>query len=64
MLNILCAFSVSEIANAFVSNDATIGKRISRAKKTLAGSKRLFDVSGAGADDFSRRRPAVQRALI
>ena len=32
VLNILCAFSVNEIANAFVSNDATIGKRISRAK--------------------------------
>ena len=61
VLNILCAFSVNEIANAFVSNDAAIGKRISRAKKTLAGSKRLFDVSGA--DDFSRRLPAVHAEL-
>jgi RNA polymerase sigma-70 factor (ECF subfamily) len=61
VLHILCGFSVSEIASAFVSRDAAIEKRISRAKKVLAGSKRLFDV--AGADDFSGRLPAVQRAL-
>jgi RNA polymerase sigma factor (sigma-70 family) len=61
VLHILCGFSVNEIANAFVSSDAAIEKRISRAKKVLAGSKKLFDVSGA--DDFSGRLPAVQRAL-
>ena len=46
VLHILCGFSVNEIANAFVSSDAAIEKRISRAKKVLAGSKRLFDRSG------------------
>jgi RNA polymerase sigma factor (sigma-70 family) len=61
ILNILCGFSVDEIAAAFVSGHAAIEKRISRAKKVLAGSKRLFDISSA--DDFSRRIPAVQRAL-
>ena len=61
VLHILCGFSVNEIANAFVSSDAAIEKRISRAKKVLAGSKKLFDVSGA--DDFSGRLLAVQRAL-
>ena len=61
VLHILCGFSVGEIANAFVSSNAAIEKRISRAKKVLAGSKTLFDVSGA--DDFSPRLPAVQRAL-
>jgi RNA polymerase sigma factor (sigma-70 family) len=61
VLHILCGFNVSEIANAFVSSQAAIEKRISRAKKVLAGSKRLFDI--AGAADFSRRLPAVQRAL-
>ena len=61
VLHILCGFSVNEIANAFVSGNAAIEKRISRAKKVLAGSKKLFDVSGA--DDFSGRLPAVQRAL-
>ena len=61
VLHILCGFGVNEIANAFVSSDAAIEKRISRAKKVLAGSRKLFDVSGA--DDFSGRLPAVQRAL-
>jgi RNA polymerase sigma-70 factor (ECF subfamily) len=61
VLHILCGFSVSEIASAFVSGHAAIEKRISRAKKVLARSKRLFDISGA--DDFSERLPAVQRAL-
>ena len=61
MLHILCGFSVDEVAGAFVSSNDAIEKRISRAKKALAGSKRLFDVSSQ--DDFSVRLPAVQRAL-
>ena len=61
VLHILCGFSVHEIANAFVSSHAAIEKRISRAKKELARSKGLFDLSGA--DDFLRRLAAVQRAL-
>src|SRR5215468_9875511 len=61
VLHILCGFSVSEIAGAFVSRHAAIEKRITRAKKLLAASKTLFDVSGA--DDFHQRLPAVQRAL-
>src|SRR5262249_36771557 len=40
---------------------AAIEKRITRAKKVLASSKKLFEVSGA--EDFARRLPAVQRAL-
>ena len=60
-LNILCGFSVAEIASAFVATHAAIQKRIMRAKKVLAASKRLFDV--ADADEFSARLPAVQRAL-
>ena len=61
VLHILCGFSADEIASAFVSTPGTIEKRITRAKKTLAGSKRLFDV--AVALDFSARLPAVHRAL-
>src|ERR1700735_1353016 len=61
VLHILCGFSVTEIASAFVSSHAATEKRISRAKKVLAGSKRLFDVTGA--NDFSARLPAVPRAL-
>src|SRR6516225_1749014 len=61
ILHILCGFTVDEIAGAFVSGHAAIEKRITRSKKVLADSKRLFDVSGA--EDFARRLPAVQRAL-
>jgi len=61
ILHILCGFSVGEIAGAFVSSEAAIEKRITRAKKVLAGSKRLFEL--ANAEDFTARLPAVQRAL-
>ena len=61
VLNILCGFSVPEIAAAFVSGTHAIEKRISRAKKVLAASKKFFDVTDAA--DFSARLPAVQRAL-
>jgi predicted RNA polymerase sigma factor len=61
ILHILCGFSVDEIASAFVSSHAAIEKRIARAKKVLAGSKRLFDLTAPA--DFPARLPAVQRAL-
>jgi RNA polymerase sigma-70 factor (ECF subfamily) len=61
VLNILCGFGVHEVANAFVTSYASVEKRIPRAKKVLAGSKRLFD-TGSSAE-FSARLPAVQRAL-
>jgi len=61
VLHILCGFSVDEIASAFVSSHAAIEKRITRAKKVLAGSKRLFDITAPA--DFSGRLSAVQQAL-
>jgi RNA polymerase sigma-70 factor (ECF subfamily) len=61
VLHILCGFSVGEIAGAFVSGPAATEKRITRAKKVLAGSKKLFEV--AKGAEFSRRLPDVQRAL-
>jgi RNA polymerase sigma factor (sigma-70 family) len=61
ILHILCGFSVNEIASAFISSHAAVEKRIPRAKKVLAGSKRLFDISAPA--DFSARLPAVHRAL-
>src|SRR5262245_16130404 len=45
ILHILCGFSVDETAAAFVSTHAAMERRITRAKKLLAKSKRLFDVS-------------------
>ena len=61
ILHILCGFSVDEIASAFVSSHAAIEKRITRSKKVIATSKKLFDISGA--QDFAHRLSAVQRAL-
>jgi RNA polymerase sigma factor (sigma-70 family) len=61
VLHILCGFSVGEIAGAFVSGLAATEKRITRAKKVLAGSKKLFEVTDAV--EFRRRLPDVQRAL-
>jgi RNA polymerase sigma factor (sigma-70 family) len=61
ILNILCGFSTDEIAAAFVTTYTAVEKRIPRAKKVLAGSKKLFDTQAPG--DFSARLPAVQRAL-
>jgi RNA polymerase sigma-70 factor (ECF subfamily) len=60
-LHILCGFSVDEVASAFVSGHAAIEKQITRAKKVLAKSRTLFDLSAQ--DDFSARLPAVHRAL-
>jgi RNA polymerase sigma-70 factor (ECF subfamily) len=59
VLHILCGFGVSEVAAAFLSTDAAIRKRISRAKKVLARSKGLFDLRDV---DFARLS-AVHRAL-
>jgi RNA polymerase sigma-70 factor (ECF subfamily) len=47
VLHILCGFSVSEIASAFLSRDETVKKRITRAKALLASSKHLFELTDA-----------------
>ena len=60
ILHILCGFSTGEIAAAFLSSNAAIEKRITRAKKVLAGSKKLFELTAA---DFAARLSAVHRAL-
>jgi RNA polymerase sigma-70 factor (ECF subfamily) len=60
VLNVLCGFGASEISRAFLTSCAAMEKRISRAKKVLAGGKRLFDLSDA---DFGTRLSAVRRAL-
>jgi predicted RNA polymerase sigma factor len=60
VLHLLCGFGIDETAAAFLSTEAAMHKRISRGKKVLAGSKRLFDLSDA---EFTSRLSAVQRAL-
>jgi RNA polymerase sigma factor (sigma-70 family) len=61
VLNILCGFGVHEIASAFVSSPAAIEKRITRSKKMLSSSKKLFDI--APPTEFAARLPSVHRAL-
>jgi len=60
VLNVLCGFGAHEIANAFLTGLAAIEKRISRGKKALASSPRLFDLGDA---EFAERLATVQRAL-
>lgn len=60
VLHLLCGFSVGEIASAFLSGRSAIEKRITRAKKVLASSKRLFDLADR---DFAARLSAVHRVL-
>ena len=60
ILHILCGFSVKEIAQAFVSGHAAIEKRITRGKKILAGSTKLFDLADA---DLPARLSSVLQAL-
>jgi RNA polymerase sigma-70 factor (ECF subfamily) len=61
ILNMLCGFGTAEVAAAFLTTRSAIEKRLTRGKKVLAGSKRLFDL-GMSAD-FPERLCAVQRAL-
>lgn len=61
ILNILCGFGIDEVAAAFLSSRASVEKRLQRAKRVLATSRRLFDL--ADADEVSLRLPTVQRAL-
>jgi RNA polymerase sigma-70 factor (ECF subfamily) len=60
ILNILCGFDAGEIAAALLAGRAAVEKRLSRGKKVLAGSKRLFDLADA---DLAPRLKAVRRAL-
>ena len=61
ILNILCGFSVDEIAAAFLGGHAGAEKRITRAKHTLSEAGTLFSVESQS--DFSARLPTVLRAL-
>ena len=66
-LRLVGGLTVPEIARAFLTKEATVGQRISRAKKTLAGES--FDLPvGRGARGTPRRRdgralPDLQRGL-
>ena len=61
VLHLLCGFGIEETAAAFLKGRAAMEKRLARAKKTLAASKRLFDLGGPA--EVAARLPAVLRAL-
>jgi RNA polymerase sigma factor (sigma-70 family) len=60
VLNMLCGFGLGEVASAFLLTEAAAKKRLTRGKKVLAESKRLFELT---AEDFASRLAAVHQAL-
>src|SRR6516164_7280067 len=60
ILHVLCGFSASEVAAAFLAGHAAMEKRLTRAKKVLSSSKHLFDLADR---EFAERLSAVQRAI-
>ena len=62
VLHILCGFSVNEIANAFVSSDAAIEKRISRAQESAGGIEEAVRSSGRRRLLAGAFRPSSERS--
>jgi RNA polymerase sigma-70 factor (ECF subfamily) len=60
ILHLLCGFTSSEIAAAFLIKRDAVAKRMERGKKYLAACETLFDLSD---NDLPERLSAVQRAL-
>ena len=60
ILNLLCGFGAEEIARIYLASTSAMQKRISRGKKSLGESRRLFELT---ADDSAARLAAVHRAL-
>lgn len=61
VLRLLCGFGIPEIARAFLTTEATIEKRLTRAKAALRESGRLFEFSGR--DRIVARLPSVEQTL-
>lgn len=61
ILRMLCGFGVSEIARAFLTTEATVEKRLTRAKAALRESGRLFEFEGQNR--IVARLPSVEQAL-
>lgn len=60
-LQILCGFSVEEIANAFLTKTATIKKRLQRARTSLRDSD--FQIRALSEPDITLRLGTVQKTL-
>jgi RNA polymerase sigma-70 factor (ECF subfamily) len=60
-LQILCGFSVEEIANAFLTNIETIKKRLRRARVNLASNN--FQIKNLGGEQTKQRLENVLKTL-
>jgi len=60
-LKTLCGFSASEIARAFLTNDATIAKRLTRAKHRIREAGVAFEIPAG--DELDARLDAVLHTL-
>jgi RNA polymerase sigma-70 factor (ECF subfamily) len=60
-LNTLCGFSVTEIARAFLTTDAAIAKRLTRAKQKIREAKVPFEIPAG--EELSQRLSVVLTAL-
>ena len=59
ILKILCGFSISEIANAFITSKETINKRLVRARKKMKENMASFQLS----KNFEREVPTIIEAI-
>jgi len=60
-LNTLCGFSVSEIGRAFLTSDAAMAKRLTRAKQKIREAKIPFEIPAG--EELARRLDVVLEAL-
>ena len=60
-LKTLCGFSITEIARAFLTTDAAIAKRLTRAKQKIAEAKIAFEIPSG--QDLAQRLDGVLRSL-
>jgi RNA polymerase sigma-70 factor (ECF subfamily) len=60
-LNTLCGFSVTEISRAFLTTDAAIAKRLTRAKQKIRDAKVPFEIPTG--EELARRLDAVLTSL-
>lgn len=60
-LKTLCGFSISEIARAFLTTDAAIAKRLTRAKQQIRDAKIAFEIPAG--EELGRRLDMVLQSL-
>jgi RNA polymerase sigma-70 factor (ECF subfamily) len=60
-LQILCGFSVEEIASAFLTNPGTIKKRLHRGRVNLRNGN--FKIKSLGTDEIAERQVSVLKTL-